>query len=120
LNLQNGRQKIVKSHSMGFHNRLWVLVLGVSQNTRMQMEPHSKVGDPATASVQNEQRQKNPTLRGLVDGLLDHIRDLSSRVDDLSPEELEYEHQRFDMIAELMWAAITDEKSRSSVGPDQT
>ena len=59
-----------------------------------------------------EQRTSNPTLRGLVDGLLEHIRDLSNRVDGLSPEELEYEHQRFDMIAELMWAAITDEKKR--------
>jgi hypothetical protein len=76
------------------------------------MEPNSESGDSATASLQKEQRKKNPTLRGLVDGLLNHIRDLSSRVDDLSPEELEYEHQRFDMIAELMWAAITDEKSK--------
>ncbi len=67
---------------------------------------------------QNEQRQHNPTLRGLVDGLLEHIRDLSNRVDDLSPEELEYEHQRFNMIAELMWAAITDEKNRPAAGTD--
>lgn len=67
-----------------------------------------------TSSQQKEQRQRNPTLRGLVDGLLDHIRDLSNRVDDMSPEELEYEHQRFNMIAELMWAAITDEKSKSA------
>lgn len=67
---------------------------------------------------QNEQRQRNPTLRGLVDGLLEHIRDLSNRVDDLSPEELEYEHQRFNMIAELMWAAITDEKNRPGARTD--
>ena len=66
----------------------------------------------ATATPDTDQRQKNPTLRGLVDGLLDHIRDLSSRVDEISPEELEGEHQRFNMIAELMWAAITDEKSK--------
>ena len=74
------------------------------------MAPNSKGNARDTAPPHGEQRQKNPTLRGLVDGLLDHIRDLSDRVDDLSAEELEYEHQRFNMIAELMWAAITDEK----------
>lgn len=76
------------------------------------MKPSSETIDPASTPLRNEQRDKNPTLRGLVDGLLDHIRDLSSRVDDMTPEELEYEHQRFNMIAELMWAAITDEKRR--------
>jgi hypothetical protein len=79
------------------------------------MEPSSEANDPGTTPPQKEQRQRNPRLRGLVDGLLDHIRDLSSRVDELSPEELEYEHQRFNMIAELMWAAITDEKRRPVV-----
>jgi len=67
--------------------------------------------------LQHEQRQSNPTLRRLVDGLLEHIRDLSHRVDGLSPEELESEHQRFNLIAELMWAAITDEKSKPESGP---
>ena len=76
------------------------------------MEPISKTEDQETAPLHEEQRQKNPTLRGLVDGLLEHIRDLSNRVDDLSAEELEYEHQRFNMFAELMWAAITDEKKK--------
>ena len=76
------------------------------------MEPSSKSDDQRTTPTQEEQRQRNPTLRGLVDGLLDHIRDLSSRVDDLSPDELESEHQRFNLIAELMWAAITDEKRK--------
>jgi hypothetical protein len=79
------------------------------------MEPSSEAKNPVTAPLQKEQRQQNPTLRGLVDGLLDHIRDLSSRVDDLSPEALEYEQQRFNLIAELMWAAITDEKRRPNV-----
>jgi hypothetical protein len=78
------------------------------------MEPNTDTNDPAP--VHEEQRQRNPTLRGLVDGLLDHIRDLSSRVDDLTPEELEYEHERFNMIAELMWAAITDEKKKPRAG----
>lgn len=63
-----------------------------------------------------ELRTSNPTLRGLVDGLLEHIRDLSHRVDDLTPEALEYEHERFNMIAELMWAAITDEKNKPGRG----
>ncbi len=76
------------------------------------MEPSFKSDDQGTTPTQEEQRQRNPRLRGLVDGLLDHIRDLSSQVDEMSPGELESEHQRFNMIAELMWAAITDEKKR--------
>jgi hypothetical protein len=64
--------------------------------------------------AQSERRDRNPTLRRLVDGLLEHVRELSSRVDQLSTGELEAEHQRFNMIAELMWATITDEKNRPS------
>ena len=78
------------------------------------MDEASMADNPATAPPEDDQRTKNPTLRGLVDGLLEHIRDLSDRVDDLPPEALEYEHERFNMIAELMWAAITDEKKRPS------
>jgi hypothetical protein len=40
-------------------------------------------------------------------------------VDRLSPEELEDEHQRFNWIAELMWAAITDEKNKLEVRAEQ-
>jgi hypothetical protein len=80
------------------------------------MGSSSEVKQTDTAPPQREQRKSNPTLRGLVDGLLEHIRDLSSRVDDLSPDELESEHQRFNMVAELMWAAITDEKQRPRGG----
>ena len=79
------------------------------------MDPNSEAAESMTTPSQQEQRQRNPTLRGLVDGLLEHIRDLSGRVDDFEPEELDYEHQRFNMIAELMWAAITDEKSRHGI-----
>jgi hypothetical protein len=83
------------------------------------MEPGPEGKDAGTTPLQKERRQGNPTLRRLVDGLLEHIRDLSSRVDGLSPEELEHEQQRFNWIAELMWAAIADEKNRPEVGAEQ-
>ena len=70
---------------------------------------------PTLSLPQTERRDQNPTLRKLVDGLLEHVRELSNRVDELSPGELESERERFNMIAELMWAVITDEKSRPSV-----
>lgn len=66
------------------------------------------------STPRTERRDQNPTLRKLVDGLLEHVRDLSNRVDGLSPGELEYEHERFNWIAELMWATIADEKNRPS------
>jgi hypothetical protein len=64
--------------------------------------------------METERRERNPRLRKLVDGLLEHVRELSHRVDQLTPEELEAEHQRFTMIAELTWAVMTDEKNRPS------
>jgi hypothetical protein len=65
-----------------------------------------------TLPQQEERRRRNPTLRKLVDGLLEHVRDLSNRVDRLSAQELEDAHQRFNWAAELMWATITDEKNK--------
>lgn len=75
------------------------------------------VGDNGlgTALLQEERRQRNPTLRKLVSGLLDHVRDLSDRADQLSPQALEHEHQRFNWTAELMWAAMTDEMNKTEV-----
>jgi len=81
--------------------------------------PEGRGEDARTTPPQREQRQQNPTLRKLVDGLLEHIRDLSSRVDGLTPEELEVAQQRFNWTAELMWAAITDEKNKPEVGSEQ-
>ena len=72
------------------------------------------VQSPTLSLLETERRERNPRLRKLVDGLLEHVRELSDRVDQLSTEELEAEHQRFNMIAELMWAVITDEKNRPS------
>ena len=46
------------------------------------MEPGIEANDPATAPTQKERvPRKKTTLRGLVDGLLEHIRDLSNRVE---------------------------------------
>jgi hypothetical protein len=64
----------------------------------------------------DERRQGNPTLRKLVDGLLDHVRELYHSVDQMSPAELEDAKQRFMWIAELTWATITDEKNRPAFG----
>ena len=80
--------------------------------------PEGRSEDAQTTPPQRRQR-RNSTLRKLVDGLLEHIRDLSGRVDSLTPEELEDAHQQFDWIAELMWAAITDEKNKPGVGSEQ-
>lgn len=70
---------------------------------------------PTLSLPQIERRDRNPTLRRLVDGLLEQVRELSNRVDQLSPGELESERERFNMIAELTWAVITDEKNKPSV-----
>jgi hypothetical protein len=70
---------------------------------------------PTLSPPQTERRDQNRTLRKLVDGLLEHVRELSHHVDQLSPGELEGERQRFNMIAELMWAVITDEKNKPGV-----
>ena len=61
--------------------------------------------------VRKELRVRN-TLRRLVEGLLEHVRDLSGRVDELSADEVAQAQARFTLIAELMWAAIVDEKNK--------
>ncbi len=80
---------------------------------------HDRKKTAGSSLLQAERRGQNPTLRRLVDGLLDHVRNLSESVDRLSPDELEDEHQRFNLIAELTWAAITDEKNRPWRGVSQ-
>ncbi len=62
--------------------------------------------------LRSELRVRNPTLRRLVEGLLEHVRDLSGRVEELSADEVEQAQARFSLIAELMWAAIVDEKNK--------
>ena len=62
--------------------------------------------------LRSELRVRNPTLRRLVEGLLDHVWDLSGRVEELSADEVEQAQARFSLIAELMWAAIVDEKNK--------
>jgi hypothetical protein len=63
----------------------------------------------------DEGQRRNSALRSLVDGLLEQIRGLSDCVDRLSPEELEQERQRFNLVAELTWAALTDEKNKPAL-----
>ena len=71
------------------------------------------------STLLQEGRRRNLTLRRLVDGLLEHVRELSDCVDRLSAEELEDAHQRFNLVAELTWAAMTDEKNRPERGAEQ-
>jgi hypothetical protein len=94
-----------------------VLQLSVTEIATLTRERHTEmqsVQSPTLTVQETERRERNPALRRLVDGLLEHVRDLSSRVDELSADELEAEYQRFHTIVELTWAAMTDEKNRPS------
>lgn len=81
--------------------------------------PEQSGADPAEGDPplprQQERRRQNPILRRLVDNLLEHVRDLSGHVEELSAEELDDAQQRFNWTAELMWATIVDEKNRPDV-----
>ncbi len=104
-------------------------------DTRDRLRPRSRKSPPASVGTpgdrandvapnmpvppQKERRRRNPTLRRLVDDLLNHVRDLSGEVEALSAEELADAQQRFNWIAELTWAAITDEKSRPDADSEQ-
>jgi hypothetical protein len=65
----------------------------------------------------SERRGRQPRLRELVDTLLEVVRDLSVRIEDLSADEVEGTRIRFNATGELIWAAILSEvraKRRSS------
>ena len=63
--------------------------------------------------------RQNHALRELVDDLLNHVRNLFWHVEKMSVEDLEDARRRFNSIAELIWAAILDEKNRPHADSEQ-
>ena len=57
------------------------------------------------------QRRVNHVLREVLDELIDHARDLSSRRGELSAEEIDYAQQRLQWLADEVWQlALEGEK----------
>lgn len=50
-----------------------------------------------------DERRANHVLREVLDELIDHVRDISSRGGDLSGEEIEYAQQRLEWLADEVW-----------------
>jgi hypothetical protein len=49
------------------------------------------------------ERRKNPTLREVLDELVAHVRDISSRSRKMSQDELDYAQERLEWLADEVW-----------------
>ena len=49
------------------------------------------------------ERRVNVVLREVLDELVDHVRDVSARRNELSDEEIEYAQQRLEWLADEVW-----------------
>lgn len=53
------------------------------------------------------ERRRNPSLREIVDELLEHARDVARRSRTMTPEELSYAQQRLQWLADEVWRVAT-------------
>ena len=49
------------------------------------------------------ERRNNPTLREVLDELVTHVREVSRRAPQMTPDELEYAQQRLEWLADEVW-----------------
>lgn len=56
-----------------------------------------------TASSSPSERRVKLVLREVLDELIEHVRDLSNRRRELSPEEIDYAQQRLQWLADEVW-----------------
>jgi predicted nuclease with TOPRIM domain len=65
-------------------------------------------------SPSSDQRRVNHGLREVLDELIDHVRDLSSRREELTREEIEYAQERLQWLAdEVSRLALMGESDQS-------
>jgi hypothetical protein len=65
-------------------------------------------------SPSSDQRRVNHGLRELLDELIDHVRGLSSRREELTQEEIEYAQERLQWLADEVWrVALLGESDQS-------
>lgn len=56
-----------------------------------------------SAKPSPSERRVKLVLREVLDELIDHVRDLSNRRDELSAEEIDYAQQRLQWLADEVW-----------------
>lgn len=56
------------------------------------------------------ERRRNPTLREVMDELLEHARDVARRSRQMTPEELSYAQQRLQWLADEVWRVATGQE----------
>lgn len=60
------------------------------------------------------ERRRNPSLREIVDELLEHARDVARRSRTMTPEELSYAQQRLQWLADEVWRVATGQQEPPS------
>lgn len=58
---------------------------------------------PVSDSPSSDERRVNHVLREVLDELIQHVRDLSNRRDELSQQEVDYAQERLLWLADEIW-----------------
>lgn len=53
------------------------------------------------------ERRRNPTLREVLDDLLEHVRYISRNVSQMTATDLEYSQERLEWLADEVWRLAT-------------
>jgi hypothetical protein len=62
----------------------------------------------ATHARGEPERRRNPTLREVLDELVDHVRQVSRNARTMSTDEIDYAQQRLEWLADEVWRLATD------------
>ena len=66
-----------------------------------------------TPPVDPSDRRRRPTLREVLDELIDHVRGVARNSRSMSEEEFDYAQQRLIWLAEEVWRLAVEEKEES-------
>jgi hypothetical protein len=67
---------------------------------------------PNPGPEKGDERRQDIALRELVQDLLVHVRDLSSKARNMSDRDLDYAQQRLEWLADEVWRAVTEMEER--------
>lgn len=69
---------------------------------------------PGASAPTSPERRRYPTLREVLDELVEHVRDIARRAPRMSPDELAYAQQRLEWLADEVWRlAIRGEEGQA-------
>ena len=73
------------------------------RSSRKATATGKKTGKSAGSTAPEDDRRHNLALREVVNELVDHVRSISGKLGHLSSDELEYNQERLEWLADEIW-----------------